>query len=122
MVYREENGAFQSRAELKKVPKLGPKAFEQCAGFLRVPESKNVLDNTAGDPESYEAAKGPVSYTHLFLMREPDPPIPGGRLQTTVLSGCSKPGGCRRQSEYPPAYFCRSPPGRYQYELPLIHI
>ena len=48
--YREENGAFTSRAQLKKVPKLGPKAFEQCAGFLRVPESKNVLDNTAVHP------------------------------------------------------------------------
>ncbi len=54
--YREENGAFKSRNELKKVPKLGPKAFEQCAGFLRVPESKNVLDNTAVHPESYKAA------------------------------------------------------------------
>ena len=57
MAYREENGAFTSRAQLKKVPKLGPKAFEQCAGFLRVPESKNVLDNTAVHPESYAAAK-----------------------------------------------------------------
>ena len=55
--YREENGAFQSRSELKKVPKLGPKAFEQCAGFLRVSESKNVLDNTAVHPESYAVAK-----------------------------------------------------------------
>lgn len=55
--YREENGAFQSRTQLKKVPKLGPKAFEQCAGFLRVSESKNVLDNTAVHPESYAAAK-----------------------------------------------------------------
>ena len=55
--YREENGAFQSRAELKKVPKLGPKAFEQCAGFLRVNESKNMLDHTAVHPESYDAAK-----------------------------------------------------------------
>ena len=54
--YRQENGAFTSRAQLKKVPKLGPKAFEQCAGFLRVPESKQVLDNTAVHPESYEAA------------------------------------------------------------------
>ena len=54
--YREENGAFKSRNELKKVSKLGPKAFEQCAGFLRVPESKNVLDNTAVHPESYKAA------------------------------------------------------------------
>ncbi len=58
VVYREENGAFSSRAQLKKVPKLGPKAFEQCAGFLRVPESKNVLDNTAVHPESYAAATG----------------------------------------------------------------
>lgn len=57
VTYREDNGAFSSRAELKKVPKLGPKAFEQCAGFLRVSESKNILDNTAVHPESYEAAK-----------------------------------------------------------------
>lgn len=57
VAYREENGAFHSRAELKKVPKLGPKAFEQCAGFLRVPESNNPLDHTAVHPESYTAAK-----------------------------------------------------------------
>jgi len=57
VLYREENGAFTSRAQLKKVPKLGPKAFQQCAGFLRVPESKSVLDNTAVHPESYDAAK-----------------------------------------------------------------
>ena len=55
--YREENGAFTSRNELKKVSKLGPKAFEQCAGFLRVAESKNILDNTGVHPESYTAAK-----------------------------------------------------------------
>lgn len=55
--YREENGAFKSRSELKKVSKLGPKAFLQCAGFLRVPESSNILDNTAVHPESYSAAK-----------------------------------------------------------------
>ena len=54
--YREENGAFTSRAQIKKVPKLGPKAFQQCAGFLRVPESRSVLDNTAVHPESYDAA------------------------------------------------------------------
>ena len=58
VTYREENGAFKSRAELKKVPKLGPKAFEQCAGFLRVPESAEMLDHTAVHPESYGAAKG----------------------------------------------------------------
>ena len=57
VAYREENGAFTSRAQIKKVPKLGPKAFQQCAGFFRVPESKSVLDNTAVHPESYEAAK-----------------------------------------------------------------
>ena len=57
VAYREENGAFGSRAELKKVPKLGPKAFEQCAGFLRVPESRNPLDNTGVHPESYKTAK-----------------------------------------------------------------
>ena len=57
VAYREENGAFTSRTQIKKVPKLGPKAFQQCAGFLRVPESKSVLDNTAVHPESYEAAK-----------------------------------------------------------------
>ncbi len=57
VAYREENGEFKSRAELKKVPKLGPKAFEQSAGFLRVPESKNPLDNTGIHPESYEPTK-----------------------------------------------------------------
>ena len=56
VTYREENGAFTSRSQIKKVPKLGPKAFEQCAGFLRVQESKQVLDNTAVHPESYDAA------------------------------------------------------------------
>ena len=55
--YREKNGAFTSRKQLGKVPKLGPKAFQQCAGFLRVPESKDILDNTAVHPESYGAAK-----------------------------------------------------------------
>ncbi|WP_286735079.1 MULTISPECIES: Tex family protein [unclassified Intestinimonas] len=55
--YREENGAFTTRRQVLKVPKLGPKAFEQAAGFLRVPESKNVLDNTAVHPESYAAAE-----------------------------------------------------------------
>ena len=57
VAYREENGPFTSRTQLKKVPKLGPKAFEQSAGFLRVPESKELLDNTGIHPESYEAAK-----------------------------------------------------------------
>ena len=63
VAYREENGIFISRAQIKKVPKLGPKAFQQCAGFLRVPESKSVLDNTAVHPESYDAAKALLELT-----------------------------------------------------------
>ena len=55
--YREENGIFTTRKQILKVPKLGPKAFEQCAGFIRVPESKSVLDNTGVHPESYAAAE-----------------------------------------------------------------
>lgn len=56
IAYREENGKFESRKELLKVPKLGNKAFEQCAGFLRIADGKNVLDNTSVHPESYGAA------------------------------------------------------------------
>ena len=67
VAYREENGAFTSRAQIKKVPKLGPKAFQQCAGFLRVPESKSVLDNTAVHPESYDAAKSLLALTGYTL-------------------------------------------------------
>ena len=61
--YREENGAFTSRKQILKVPKLGPKAYEQCAGFLRVPESKTALDNTAVHPESYPAAEKLLALT-----------------------------------------------------------
>jgi len=57
VTFREENGVFTSRKTVQKVPKIGPKAFEQCAGFLRVPESKNILDNTGVHPESYAAAE-----------------------------------------------------------------
>ncbi len=57
VAYREENGAFKSRAQLKKVPRLGPKAFEQCAGFLRIPDGKDLIENTGVHPESYDAAK-----------------------------------------------------------------
>ena len=67
VAYREENGPFSSRTQLKKVPKLGPKAFQQCAGFLRVPESTDVLDNTGVHPESYDAAK------KLLTVLEGDP-------------------------------------------------
>ena len=57
LAYREENGKFKTRKELLKVSKLGPKAFEQCAGFLRIPESENPLDNTGVHPEAYDATK-----------------------------------------------------------------
>ncbi len=60
--YREENGAFTSRTQLKKVSKLGDKAFEQCAGFLRITNGKNILDNTAVHPESYEATEKLLKY------------------------------------------------------------
>ena len=63
VAYREENGIFTSRAQIKQLPKLGPKAFQQGAGFLRVPESKSVLDNTAVHPESYDAAKALLELT-----------------------------------------------------------
>ena len=67
VAFREENGSFTSRTQLKKVPKLGPKAFEQCAGFLRVPESSNILDNTAVHPESYDAAEKLLELCGLTL-------------------------------------------------------
>ena len=57
MAYREENGKFCTRAQLLKVPKLGPKAFEQCAGFLRINDGENPLDATSVHPESYKAAE-----------------------------------------------------------------
>ena len=69
VAYREENGPFTSRTQLKKVPKLGPKAFEQCAGFLRIPESKEILDNTGVHPESYAAAK---ALLNLFGLKKGD--------------------------------------------------
>ena len=65
VTYREENGAFTSRAQLKKVPRLGPKAFEQCAGFLRVPGGKELIENTGVHPESYDAAKSLLKHFGL---------------------------------------------------------
>ena len=77
VAFREENGPFTGRAQLKKVPKLGPKAFQQCAGFLRVPESRNILDNTAVHPESYEAAEGLLRLTGHSLAD-----VKAGKLST----------------------------------------
>ena len=82
--YREENGPFTARRQLLKVPKLGPRAFEQCAGFLRVPESGNVLDNTGVHPESYAAAgtllKLPATLW-LTWRRAPSPTCPTGSVR-----------------------------------------
>ncbi|MBE6661948.1 MAG: RNA-binding transcriptional accessory protein [Ruminococcaceae bacterium] len=75
--YREENGEFTSRAQILKVPKIGNKAFEQCAGFLRVPGGKNVLDNTGVHPESYPVAEKLIA---LFGYTEAD--VLGGKLNT----------------------------------------
>lgn len=72
IAYRAENGEFKSRSELKKVSKLGPKAFEQCAGFLRVPESDNILDNTAVHPESYTAAKKVLESVGYSIKKMPE--------------------------------------------------
>ena len=69
VVYREENGKFKNRSQLKKVAKLGPKAFEQCAGFLRITDGDNILDNTSVHPESYDAAKELIE-TLGFTMSE----------------------------------------------------
>ena len=75
VVYREENGAFMGRKQLMKVPKMGPKAFEQCAGFLRVPESKLAFDNTGVHPESYAAAEKMLSLTGYQL-----PDVTAGKI------------------------------------------
>lgn len=80
--YREENGVFTDRKQLLKVPKLGKKAFEQCAGFLRVREGKNPLDNTAVHPESYEAAKGLMEECGFKLADIGTPEM--GKIKDTV--------------------------------------
>lgn len=80
VAYREENG-IASRAALKKVPKLGPKAFEQCAGFLRVMDSKNPLDATAVHPESYDAAKAVLGKLGYEAKDVKNGGIPGIALQ-----------------------------------------
>lgn len=99
VAYREENGAFASRAELKKVPRLGPKAFEQCAGFLRIPGGREFLDNTSVHPESYPAAKSLLR--KLGLRPDPERPQltedlaallpPAARDETAAALGIGRP-------------------------------
>ena len=92
VTFREENGPFRDRKQLQKVPKLGPKAFQQCAGFLRVPESKNILDNTAVHPESYAAASA-----LLTLTGHSDADLRAGKLSD--LPGRVKDYGTARAAE-----------------------
>lgn len=98
VAYRDENGRFNSRPELKKVPKLGPKAYEQCAGFMRIPGSKNILDNTSVHPESYAAAKKLLKMFSLSLTREisgaetlPDLVRAYGEAETATAVGVGLP-------------------------------
>ena len=94
VAYREENGIFTSRAQVKKVPKLGPKAFQQCAGFLRIPESREILDNTGVHPESY-----PAAYRLLELCGYERSAIPAGltdlgaRMERLGISALAKECG-----------------------------
>ena len=90
--YREENGEFTSRAQILKVPKIGAKAFEQCAGFLRVPGSSEILDNTGVHPESYAAARGLLE---MFGYSEQD--VKDGKL--TLLSEKVKIKGVAKVAE-----------------------
>ena len=92
VAYREENGPFTGRSQLKKVPKLGPKAFEQCAGFLRIPESKELLDNTGVHPESYPAAKALLKLLPCVDMRElPQKLEQYGAKKAAELCGVGEP-------------------------------
>ena len=92
--YREEHGAFTSRKQLLKVPKLGPKAFQQCAGFLRVPESRNVLDNTGVHPESYEAAEKLLTLCGLTLKDAADGAVSALPLKLKTMNADQTAAQC----------------------------
>ena len=91
VAYREENGIFTSRSQLKKVPKLGPKAFQQCAGFLRIPESKELLDNTGVHPESYPAAKKLLELLGKDLASLPEKLTQYGSAKAAEVCGVGEP-------------------------------
>lgn len=102
--YRKENGAFRTRSELKKVPRLGDKAFEQCAGFLRIPDGKNLLDNSAVHPESYAVVKKMAKQVGMELsdfignkellegLKKPDFPYVDEYLFQDLIKELKKPG------------------------------
>ncbi|MCJ0542755.1 RNA-binding transcriptional accessory protein [Enterococcus cecorum] len=87
--YREENGAFSQRNQLKKVPRLGPKAFEQAIGFLRIPNGKNILDNTPIHPESYQATKDLLTELNIELDKV-DTPEAKSQLQKIDIKQLSE--------------------------------
>ena len=87
--YREENGAFSQRNQLKKVPRLGPKAFEQAIGFLRIPNGKNILDNTPIHPESYQATKDLLTELNIELDKV-DTPEAKSQLQNINIKQLSE--------------------------------
>lgn len=87
--YREENGAFSQRNQLKKVPRLGPKAFEQAIGFLRIPNGKNILDNTPIHPESYQATKDLLTESNIELDKV-DTPEAKSQLQNINIKQLSE--------------------------------
>lgn len=87
VTFREENGAFTSRPQLKKVPKLGDKAYTQCAGFMRIPESRNVLDNTGVHPESYALAESLLSLCALSLKDVKNGKVDGLESKIEALGG-----------------------------------
>ncbi|MGX7264154.1 Tex family protein [Enterococcus crotali] len=84
MAYRDENGAFTARNQVKKVPRLGPKAYEQAIGFLRIPNGKNILDNTGIHPESYDVAKAILEKANVKLA-ELGTPDAAQRIKGLVL-------------------------------------
>lgn len=123
VTYREENGAFDTRTQLKKVPRLGPKAYEQAIGFIRVPGGKNVLDNTAIHPESYSVAKEILKtnglsekelgkaeaiaiLSHLSATRLAETLTVGEETLADILDGLTRPG--RDMRDEMPAPLLRS--------------
>ena len=96
VAYREENGVFTARKQLLKVPKLGPKAYEQCAGFLRVPESKQVLDHTGVHPESYAAAEALLTLCGYSLSDVGTPALTAlpERVEALGWAAAAKRCGC----------------------------
>ena len=104
VAYRDENGKFTNRSQLKKVPRLGPKAFEQAVGFLRIVDGKNPLDGTDIHPESYEVAEKKVGQALSTLDKESLSEELGIGFETLemIFAGLTKPGRDPREEIDPP--------------------